>query len=302
MQWQKQGCIFVPPGQPEWMSSHAAVPVALHLAGARYRIYFTTRDRANRSHVGFFEIDLRRPTEILDLSSRPVLEPGRPGMFDDSGAMASCIVRHGDVMYLYYVGWNRSVTVPFRNALGLAVSHDGGRQFRRFAEGPILDRSIHDPSFVASAAVLVEGGQWRMWYQSCVGWNPAPNGLQHKYHLKYAESDDGVEWYRDGRVAIDFRDDLEYAIAQPSVLAGPEGYTMWYSHRGPSYRIGLARSADGLAWRRDDAAAGIDVSEAGWDAEMIEYPCVFQHEGACYLLYNGNQYGKTGIGLAVGVE
>jgi hypothetical protein len=32
---------------------------------------------------------------------------------------------------------------------------------------------------------------------------------------------------------------------------------------------------------------------------MIEYPFVFDHQGRRYLLYNGNDYGKTGVGLAV---
>jgi len=32
---------------------------------------------------------------------------------------------------------------------------------------------------------------------------------------------------------------------------------------------------------------------------MIEYPYVFEHKGERYMLYNGNGYGKTGIGIAV---
>jgi hypothetical protein len=68
---------------------------------------------------------------------------------------------------------------------------------------------------------------------------------------------------------------------------------MWYSYRGKNYRIGYAESDDGLNWKRKDEDAGIDVSE------MIEYPFVFDHKGGRYMLYNGNGYGKTGIGLAV---
>jgi hypothetical protein len=74
---------------------------------------------------------------------------------------------------------------------------------------------------------------------------------------------------------------------------------MWYSRRGESYRIGYAESADGLSWERRDAEAGIDVSSAGWDAEMICYPFVFDAEGERWMLYNGNGYGASGIGLAV---
>jgi hypothetical protein len=32
---------------------------------------------------------------------------------------------------------------------------------------------------------------------------------------------------------------------------------------------------------------------------MIEYPFVFDHQGSRYLLYNGNNYGETGVGLAL---
>ena len=55
---------------------------------------------------------------------------------------------------------------------------------------------------------------------------------------------------------------------------------MWYSYRGDAYRIGYAESVDGLEWERKDEEAGIDVSADGWDSEMIEYPCVFEHAGA----------------------
>jgi len=54
-----------------------------------------------------------------------------------------------------------------------------------------------------------------------------------------------------------------------------------------------------LRWKRKDREVGIDVSASGWDSEMIEYPFVFDHKGERYMLYNGNGYGKTGIGLAV---
>ena len=78
---------------------------------------------------------------------------------------------------------------------------------------------------------------------------------------------------------------------------------MWYSYRGqPSiktYRIGYAESTDGINWARMDDKAGIDVSESGWDSQMVCYPFVFDHQGERYMLYNGNDYGKTGIGLAV---
>jgi predicted GH43/DUF377 family glycosyl hydrolase len=162
-----------------------------------------------------------------------------------------------------------------------------------------LDRNDCDPYFVASSCILVENGFWRMWYLSCVGWGLEDGKPKHRYHIKYAESFDGVDWRRDGVVCIDFGSEAEYAISRPCVLKEGGVYRMWYSYRGESYRIGYAESEDGIHWTRKDDLVGLDVSESGWDSEMIEYPYVFDHNGERYMLYNGNGYGKTGIGLAI---
>jgi len=137
-----------------------------------------------------------------------------------------------------------------------------------------------------------------MWYVSGTGWENGPEP-RHRYHLKYAESDDGVRWRRDGTVCIDYRDESEYAIARPCVLRDGERYRMWFSSRGDAYRLGYAESADGLEWERLDDQAGIEPSGSGWDSEMVEYPWVFDHGGERHMLYNGNGYGATGVGHAV---
>jgi hypothetical protein len=262
-------------------------------------MYFSGRDDRNRSQTGFVDIDLKRPRQALAASDAPVLTIGRAGSFDDSGAMASWIIGREGEWYLYYIGWNPGGTVPFRNAIGLATSRDGGRTFTKYAQGPILDRDVIDPCFLASCCVMIEGGVWRMWYLSGVGWERAGEELRPRYHIKYAESGDGICWRRTGVVCIDFQSDDEYAISRPCVLKDGAVYRMWYSYRGAHYRIGYAESKDGIAWTRKDGEAGLDVSASGWDSEMVEYPFVFDHLGERYMLYNGNGYGKTGIGLAV---
>jgi len=121
------------------------------------------------------------------------------------------------------------------------------------------------------------------------------------YHLKYAESEDGIHWERKGIVCIDFKYEGETRIARPCVIKEDGIYKMWYCYAIGSggYRIGYAESEDGIRWERKDEEAGIDVSESGWDSEMICYPFVFEHKGRKYMLYNGNEYGKTGFGYAI---
>jgi hypothetical protein len=299
MKWVKQARILTDLPGHGWAVSHAAVPIADPGEGGLSRVYFSSRDAKNRSSTGCALVDMSaEPFRVRQVHSEPVLSPGVLGTFDDSGAMASWIVRVGTRRFLYYIGWNLGVTVPFRNAIGLAVSEDGGGTFARYSAGPIIDRDTSDPFFTASSCVLNDDGLWRMWYLSCVGWDVYQGRPRHRYHIKYAESRDGIRWQRTGVVAITFKSDDEYAISRPSVVKDADGYRMWYSYRGAAYRIGYAESADGISWRRADEAAGIDAGPDDWDSEMIEYPFVFDHAGGRYMFYNGNDYGRTGLGLA----
>lgn len=296
--WRKLGAIFSPSGEREWLQSHAAVPIAQYISGNLFRIYFSSRDRDGRSYTGFVVVDITRPEKLIEISSEPVLRPGELGEFDDSGAMATWLAEHNDSKYLYYIGWNLGVTVPFRNSLGVAIECDN-LGFQRYSAGPIVDRTTNEPHFVASCCVFPGEDKWRMWYLSCTGWAIQNGSATHRYHIKYAESADGISWIRDGTVAIDYADETEYAISRPSVIRDKDCWRMWYSFRGDAYRIGYAESTDGRTWIRRDNEVGIDVSHSGWDSEMIEYPFVFDHSGHRYMLYNGNGYGKTGLGLAV---
>lgn len=191
------------------------------------------------------------------------------------------------------------VTIPFYFYVGLADSEDRGKSSERISRAPILERNNCDPFLTASPRVIIENGIWRMWYVSCVGWEIENGKLKHYYHIRYAESKDAINRERRGIVCIDFKSKDEYAIARPCVIKKYGIYKMWYSHKGKSYRMGYAESTDGVVWKRKDEEAGIDVSESGWDSEMIEYAFVFSHKDKKYMLYNVNDYGKTGFGYAV---
>ncbi|MFI4941763.1 MAG: hypothetical protein ACHP85_00770 [Burkholderiales bacterium] len=300
MRWVKQGCIFTPPPGPEWRSSHAALPVVERVED-RYRVYFSARDPRDRASIGWFEFRVEEPGKILTVGEEPALALGPLGAFDDCGVTSACLVRHEGRRYLYYSGWSLAVSVPFSFFVGLAVS-EGDGEFRRASAAPVLGRSAVDPYLTASPSVLVENGLWRMWYVSGTGWTLEQGQPQHHYHIRYAESRDGIKWQPTGIVCIDYADASENSLARPYVLKDGGRYRMWYSRRGQAYRIGYAESDDGVRWQRRDGEAGIDVSDSGWDAEMIAYPCVFRHEGRLFMLYNGNGYGRTGVGLAVLAE
>lgn len=282
------------------MRTHAANPVALHLEGDRYRIYFATRDGEQRSHVGAIEFNLSAPHKSLQVVDEPVLAPGPLGSFDDHGVYAASIVEREKDIYMYYIGWNPGLPAPlFYTSIGLAVSHDGGRRFEKLSKAPILARSEFDPWMVSAPFVMLEDERWRMWYISGLKWEKIDGQLVSYYHIKYAESANGIRWEREGLICLDLREG-ERNIARPCVIKDEGLYKAWYSYNvDAGYRIGYAESPDGYRWTRLDDRAGIEPSVSGWDSKALAYPWVFIHEGRKYMLYNGNDFGKEGIGLAV---
>jgi hypothetical protein len=296
MRWTGRRHLFVPDGSIPWMASHAALPFASPLGGDLFRVYFSPRDARNRAHVASLDLELGREPRVVSVSPEPVLEPGELGAFDDAGANVSCVVRHAGTWFLYYSGWSLGVSVPFYFFIGLATSEDGVH-FRRHSRAPVIDRSAVDPFLVGTCSMLVENDVWRMWYVSGAGWKLVEGKPRHDYHVRYAESADGIHWKREGRVCVDFASEAEYAFARPVVIKD-DRYRMWFCVRGDRYRMGYAESRDGLAWERRDEQAGIEPSGAGWDSDEIAYPFVFRHAGQLHLLYNGNGYGRTGFGYA----
>jgi predicted GH43/DUF377 family glycosyl hydrolase len=296
MRWRKLGRIYAPDGRIPWARSHAANPVAEQVEGDLYRVYFSTRDELNRSSIGFVEIDIRSPNKIVRESENPVLSPGNLAMFDDSGASIGCIVPVGNRRYLYYMGWHLTVMVPWRNAIGLAVSEAPAGPFTRFSTFPIVALNDVDPYTISYPWVAVANGKFHMWYGSNIAWGAKKHDMRHL--IKFATSDDGIHWVRHNSVAIDFSGPEEYAICKPCVRKDGDMYRMWFCARGQAYRIYYAESDDGLSWRRS-SDPHMNVSDAGWDSEMVEYPFVFDHGGERYMLYAGNGFGKTGFGIAV---
>lgn len=307
MRWVKKGLIFSAANQYEWMSHHASVPVADKVNDEVLRIYFGPRDQHGRTRTAFIDVEADNPANVLYVHDRPVLGLGKRGAFDDSGAMPSCIINHGTQKYLYYTGWNLGVTVPYRNAIGLAVSTDGGMTFERVFEGPIVDRTRLEPYFCWGPFVLVDEARWKLWYASTTGFVEVHGKAEPQYQVKYAESLDGRDWERPNITCIAYKCDGE-ANGRPCVIKENGLYRMWYCYRSTvdyrtdrtqSYRLGYAESLDGIRWERLDHLAGLEPSQEGWDSLMVAYPSVYEHRGAKHMLYAGNGFGETGFGYAV---
>ena len=299
MKWIKLGRIFGGDSLPKTKTGYAAVPFIQFLGDDLIKVYFSERDIENRSTLNYIKLDLNNFKEIIEYGDESQIELGELGTFDDSGIMGCGILNDEDHLKLYYIGWNLGVTVPFRNSIGLLISKDDGKTWNKFSKGPILDRNYKEPHFVGSNCVLKENGIYKAWYLSCDKWEIVEGVIRHFYNIKYAESNNGIDWDRKGKVAIDFKNKDEYAISVPRVIKEEGMYKMWYSYRGDKYKIGYAESEDGVLWERKDEKHQFVGVDEDWDKDMQCYPYVFDWRGNRYMLYNGNDYGKTGFGIAV---
>ncbi len=296
--WKSHGRILTPDPSIRWLATCAgSAGTVSEWEEAEGAVYVSGRDEKNRSIIGRITLDVSDTPRVTDICAEPVFEFGALGAFDENGVSYPSLVPDKERLLLYYAGWMPSVLTPFQNHIGLAQELSSGR-FARVSRAPILPRTDADHLWLGSMYVMREPDRFRMWYTACLAWEPTHDGPLHKYLIKYAESDDGVKWRRDDVVAVDFASDTEFAIARPSVIRIDGHYHMWFCARGEEYHLGYAHSEDGVVWERRDDALGFLASGESWDAKAQCYPAVFRVKDRLFMLYNGNGYGREGLGLA----
>lgn len=307
MKWQKLGKIFDPRDTKIAKLDFTQAPSTL-VFDDFVRIYFSTRIRDSAgeyiSRVAYVDAyeNLRR---ILHISTHIVIEPGELGCYDEHGIFPFNVLRHEDMVLGYIGGWSRRISVPVETSIGLAVSYDDGLTFQRVGNGPVLTSSPREPFLVGDPFVAFFDGQFHMWYIFGTEWK----GLNRVYKIGYAESPDGVSWHKvsEGQQIIPSVLGEDECQAMPTVVRIGDRYCMFFCYREAtdfrenrdrSYRIGYAYSDDLIYWTRDDGSVGINVSDDSWDSQMLCYPHVFHYRGEVYMLYNGNEFGRYGFGLA----
>lgn len=305
--WKKTDFHYVPSRNLLWARSHATVPTAFHLEGDLFRVFYSTRDEKSRNTVGWIDMYLADDIRVLEESDKPVIDLGKPGYFDCDGIYATCLVPSHEGLRFYYAGWNAGRDGYFYSAIGVAISDDGGLSFRRVSHAPILGRDEIDP-WACMAPYVLQGkdGIWRMWYASGIELKRDSEGvLRSLYDIKTATSLDGFSWKKSGKTAIDLGEN-DTNIARACVVQTQHGYKAWYpyvSRKLQQYRIGYGESSDGESFIRMDASEEADIQPTGnpndWDGLAVTYPYVFEHRNRQYMLYNGNEFGKTGFGIAV---
>ncbi len=314
MKWKKLGKIFDPTNYnlPDNCKEFAQSPQTLVMED-RVRIYFSTREKDAAtgkflSHIAFVEMD-KEFKNVLEISNDTVIPLGDLGTFDEHGIFPINILKHKDSILAYTCGWSRRKSVSVETGVGLAFSDDGGKTFKKMGTGPVLTASLNEPFLVGDAFVCFYENMYHMWYIYGTHWiDNSEEETARVYKIGHATSMDGINWIKEGRAIIPDVLNADECQALPTVVFHQNRYHMYFCFREAigfrknkerGYRLGYAYSDDLINWVRDDANAGIGFSDDGWDSGMQCYPHIFKCDDKIYLLYNGNEFGRKGFGLAI---
>jgi len=301
MRWTKLGLIWGPDGRHAWARHSALQPTAIVLRPGEIRVFVGLRDEQGVGRVGYVDLDADNPTRVIRESRAPVLDVGVAGTFDDRGVIPTAVVKRQDGLYLYYAGYQLSSRVRFMVFTGLAVSHDDGETFVRCQQVPVTERTNDERCFRVVHSIIEERGVWRTWYGAGSAFIDFEGRTLPVYDIRYMESPDGFVFPGTGRLAVPLGSPDEYRVGRPYVVKHGDHYVMFFGAATPreNYRLAYAESADGLTWRRNDAALNWPSEPGSWDSEMAAYPCLVAHNDRHYLFYNGNDFGRRGFGCAI---
>lgn len=299
--WEKREQLYCPQdsGRHPKLLSHASNPLPIHLEGDVYRIFYSGRDEKNRSSVGAVDLDIIK-RKVVQEHYEPFFAYGCVGSFYQDGvSLGNCYQVNG-VTFMLFMGWQNPKRSHWRGDIGrLIVKDDLSLEFDD--SFPVMTIDDFDSISLSYPWVQQQSNTYHMWYGSTLTWDCGNNEMLHV--INHAISFDGKHWGRKEK-AIPYQIGVAQAFSRPTVFIDSDGiYNMWFSYRGnkTSYRIGYAISLDGVSWELALQNSNIDISQSGWDSEMIEYPYIFKHKDVIYMLYNGNGYGRTGFGIAEAV-
>lgn len=295
--WEKKGLIFSPKNINKDLETHASNPLAIHLKGNVYRVFYNGRDRLNRSSIGFFDFDII-DLNILNVCEDTLFKYGTHESFYSEGVSLGGSYKIENKHYFLFMGWQNDGINHWRGDIGrLLVEEDF--KIEVDPKEAFIGIDNEDQISLSYPCVVFHEGIYKMWYGSTIDWSSKNGEMIHV--IKYATSKDGIKWDKHG-IAIPFEIGVAQAFSRPTVYIKSNVYHMWYSYRsgnGTKYRIGYATSMDGLNWSRKHELNDLDVSKEEWENEMVCYPFVFKHKSKLYMFYNGNGNGITGIGLAI---
>jgi hypothetical protein len=292
--WVRCGWTPVPVNRPSWWVSHAAFPTLISAADNKFDLLVSSRDGLQKSSCAHLTLELQGSSlRVSHVTKEPLLEPGRPGCFDEAGVNVTHAQLSDGELTVWYHGWVLKRDGGWLNSIGCArgtLQHG----LKRISSAPVFDRGPEDPTSLGYPFWFNLPIGRTLFYSSYETYGVPSLGQPYSYRVKAAT---GEELMRS--VSLLPHTGILEAQSRPTVVYFGGRYRMFLSVKGTHYHIRGAESCDGTNWSWSSDEWSLHPSGNSGEILEVAYSFVFEHQGQLLMFYNGDSHGETGIGLAL---
>ena len=279
-------------------------PVPIQLNSSTFRIFFSDRDLDNHSKIKYFDFCLAKK-EIISFENL-VIDEKITNDFDRDGKIPSSILKIDEEYYLLYTGIKLGKKFPYHNSIGVLKSHNLNTFHSLNNEPLIPSSSIKKNYFNSAGNLFLSKGIFYLFYSSCFKWEIISSKMEPSYNINLAKSNDlkSLRLCNNASPIVNFNDDDGGAV-NFSIVKIPDFFlafscsrkkTLYRDNANNAYKLLAFKSNDLYSW--DPLEIEYESSDSKWDNIMKCYPSAIIFNEKIYIFFNGNGFGKTGIGLA----
>jgi hypothetical protein len=294
----------------DWAHSHAYVPTAIVLAD-RIRVFVAFWDKHNCGRLGYIDVDKTNPEHVIGHAQTPLVTDSGLGKFDCDGITPLSIVEKAGQLHLYYTGWRNGKTpdeARYYLFVGLMISDDNGDSFQRYQDTPVIGPRTERETMRTGCFVLPMEDEFLGYIATEKGQHTVFGKSLPFYDLEITRSTDGINWQAQQMPLFQHQAGEFLGFGRPHVWRTSDGqFEGLFSLRkwdGTYSDIYYSRSADGINWQP------LSLTDKAFSATMtidqqneVVFPSLVRLEqGPLAMFYNGDNFGRAGLRLAIWQE
>jgi hypothetical protein len=297
--------ISLPADRPSEWKTHMMAPAAMPIiVNNEIEIFIGGWDERGISSIYSIKVNTDTLTYICG-SAHLRLAPGKPGNFDENGVFPASIITDGPDWKLSYTGFQLGHQIPHYNFGGLASPNRQNHLLDRLSMAPFLDRADEGLSVRAGLTAVNSGSErepkWMSVYAAGSSFEKINGKLRPNYNI-FKQNCSPYELTDSGELLLSCLDS-EHGVGRPYLQIYGEYILLFYTRRmrNFSYLPGLCVSTDaGSTFNRvDSLLLNLSPRMSGIDDEMQYFPSPLIHDKKLYVFFNGNEFGKKGMGIWV---
>ena len=275
-------------------NSHVSNPIVLDINVHIWRVFVSVRNEFNQSSVVYFDIAKATYKKISKARVLINIENYANTFFADGIGLGDYFCVNNKTTF-GFMAWKQHKTKHWTGEIGTFNLNNQLDKIVAVNALPQLKIGVDANISLSYPGYLYENGLLHIWYGSTLTWDAGNSDMHHV--IKHLTIDSQGHRTYHGQCIPSSLTGFQ-AFSRPIVRPFGNRYVMVLSSRKAklNYTIKFFQSNDLANWQCVESQ--IEPRQAEQDDEMICYPYLMTEGGNFYLWYNGNSYGKTGLGVA----